>query len=78
MATKHPDIKRIELYARIGEQIAKRREELGLTVQDLADKMRTNDGTLHRIEQGDTPVPVHLLVSLAEFFDCTLDDLVPV
>lgn len=75
---KHSDINRLVMYANVGEQIKLRREASGLNLEQLAAIVKTNSGTLLRIEKGDQAIPLHLLVSLAHEFDCTLDDLVPV
>lgn len=56
----------------IGSRITKRREELGLTVDDLAAKIGKNRSTVYRYENGDIEnVPVSALSDIAEALEVT-------
>jgi DNA-binding XRE family transcriptional regulator len=74
---KPPDGARIELYASVGRAIREHRTRAGLLGEHVAARIGVGSGTLHGIESG-APCPLHVLVKLADVFDCTLDDLVPV
>lgn len=74
---RHPDAKKVALNAAIGQQVRERRKAAKLTQDALSARIGIRDSTLHHIEDGDG-CPVHTLVALADVFDCTLDDLVPV
>jgi transcriptional regulator with XRE-family HTH domain len=51
----------------IGSRITRRREELGLSVDDLAAKIGKNRSTVYRYENGDIEnVPVAALSDIAE------------
>lgn len=76
-APRYADGKKIALYAAIGRECRARRERAGIGLRSLADRIGVSHGTICKLEDGTT-VPVALLVALAEEWDCTLDDLVPV
>jgi transcriptional regulator with XRE-family HTH domain len=75
---RYSDGNKIRLYTAIGETIRKRREEAGASRTKLAARIGVSDAMLDRIEEGITPCPIHVLVRLADAFDCSLDSLVPV
>lgn len=52
----------------VGERIKKRREEMGMTVDELAEKLGKNRATIYRYERGDIEkLPIEILepISLA-------------
>lgn len=60
----------------IGEQIAKRRKELGLSQDDLARKMGyTSRSTINKIESGVNDVPQRNIVKFAKALDTTVQYL---
>lgn len=69
---------RIHLHAAIGRAIQSRRVEAGLSLRAIAPHVGVSSNFLDKIEEGVSPCPIHVLVALANVFDCTLDDLVPV
>lgn len=75
---RHTDGKRLALYTSVGETIAAMREKAGLTRARVAAELHVGSNTLDKVEQGITPCPLHVLVGLADLFDCSLDELVPV
>ena len=63
------------LLSRIGLRVTKRRQELGLTQHQLADKLAMHQGNIHRIEHGQQNLTVRTLVKLAEALEMTPDEL---
>lgn len=56
----------------IGERIKKRRSELGLTVDDLAEKLGKNRATIYRYESNDIEkLPITVLQPLAKVLNVT-------
>lgn len=74
---KLPDGKKIKLYTAIGQRIREVAAEHNMTVTQLAHKVGSTPSSMNHICSNGYPCPVHLLVSIAELFDCTLDHLVP-
>ncbi len=72
-----PDGKKIRLYAAVGARIACYREEAGLSQAQLGERIGVSKAQLGKIEDGQG-CPLHVLVALADAYDVTLDDLVPV
>jgi transcriptional regulator with XRE-family HTH domain len=58
------------------ERIRAKRDAAGWTQRQLAQMLDTDQGTVSRWENGDTP-ELRYLVRLAGAFNCTLDELVP-
>lgn len=75
---KYPDGNRIRLYASVAAALRARRDEEGFTLRELEAEIGVSHSTLAKIEEGTTACPLHVLVALADIYDCTLDDLVPV
>lgn len=60
----------------IGEKIRKRRQELGLSVDDIADKLGKNRATVYRYESDSIRnLPISVLYPLAEILRTTPGDL---
>ena len=55
--------------------IVKKRHELGLTQEELAQKVDISRGMLAMVERGTKQVNLRLAKKLAEVFECTVDDL---
>ena len=55
--------------------IVKKRHELGLTQEELAQKVGISRGLLAMVERGTKQVNLRLAKKLAEVFECTVDDL---
>ena len=55
--------------------IVKKRHELGLTQEELAQKVGISRGMLAMVERGTKQVNMRLAKKLAEVFECTVDDL---
>ncbi len=73
-----PDIRRLQLYERIGRRVRKARLAKNMETQELATKAGTIQQSISKIEQGDMPPPVHLLLNIAKALGVTMNDLVPV
>ncbi len=58
-----------------GEKIRARRKQLGMSVDDLAAKLRKNRATIYRYENDMIEMPASLLKPLAEILDTTPGDL---
>lgn len=60
----------------IGSMFKEKREALGLTQKELAEKLGVGQSLIGQIERG-LKLPSVMLVKLAaEFFGCTTDDLI--
>ena len=55
--------------------IVKKRHEMGLTQEELAQKVGISRGMLAMVERGTKQVNLRLAKKLAEVFECTVDDL---
>jgi transcriptional regulator with XRE-family HTH domain len=60
-----------------GRIIRKRREELGFSQQEMADKLNMSQSTYSRIEAKDEDLTVRQLKLIAEVLNVTLADLLP-
>ncbi|MNW37015.1 HTH-type transcriptional regulator ImmR [compost metagenome] len=58
-----------------GDRIKKRRELMGLTQLELANKIDINNSVLSRIEAGKRPVEDNELIRFSDFFDVDSDYL---
>lgn len=59
----------------IGETVAKKRIECGLTQEDVAEKLDIGYEAVSRIERGTVNISVARLCELAELFNCRVDIL---
>ena len=64
-----------DLKAVIARNIADLRRRAGMTQQDLAAKLNYTDKAISKWERGESAPDILTLVSLAEVFDVTVDDL---
>ena len=68
----------MELYRRIGQVVAKRRRELGLTQSDVAEKLGLSRASLANLESGRQRIMVHQLFALVNALQLqSILDLVP-
>lgn len=63
------------IWLRTEDIIVKKRHELGLTQEELAQKVGISRGMLAMVERGTKQVNLRLAKKLAEVFECTVDDL---
>lgn len=59
----------------IGEIIRYKRRQLGLTQKGLAEKVGTSVASVNYWERGEYYPSVFALCDLADFFECTTDEL---
>lgn len=59
----------------LGENIATRRKQIGLTQESLAEKLSISSAALSRIESGQTSPRFNRLEDLALIFGCQVADL---
>ena len=68
----------MELYRRLGREVAKRRQELGLTQSDVAEKLGLSRASLANLENGRQRIMVHQLFALVNALKLkSILDLVP-
>lgn len=65
------------IYIALGERIRKRREKLGLTQQQLAERVDLSRTSVTNIERGRQAVLVHQLAMFAKALDLRLSSLIP-
>lgn len=56
--------------------IRRYRKMLGLTQEELADKLGMTQAAISRFETGDRKPDVDDLIAIAKFFGCKVDDLI--
>ena len=59
-------------FSQIAERVAARRQELGLSPQQLADLTGTTQSAIARLETGGRPPRIDTLLKIAEALDCDL------
>ena len=60
------------LFARIADDVAKRRGELGMSQRELAELTGTTQSAIARLERGGRPPRIDTLLRIAEALDCDL------
>lgn len=76
--TKAPEMHKIRLYAAVGARLREVRDAEGYSLAELSERTGIAKTQLSKIEEGATACPLHILVTLADVYDTTLDALVPV
>ncbi len=74
---RHPNAQKTRLYTAVGRKLQRVREDAGLTLRALEALTEITASQLGSIENGSA-CPLHVIVKLADAYDLTLDDLVPV
>jgi transcriptional regulator with XRE-family HTH domain len=59
-------------FAQIAERVAARRQQLGLSQQQLARLTGTTQSAIARLERGGRPPRIDTLLKIAEALDCDL------
>lgn len=72
-----PDINRLQLYARVGRAVHRARNAADLTLGELSARSGVPLQTISKVEGGDAPPPLHVLVAIAKVLGVTLNDIVP-
>jgi transcriptional regulator with XRE-family HTH domain len=60
-----------------GKLIRRRREQMGLSQQDMAERLNMSQSTYSRIEQKDEDITIRQLKTIAEVLEIQLADLLP-
>jgi transcriptional regulator with XRE-family HTH domain len=60
-----------------GKIIRRRREQLGLSQQEMAERLNMSQSTYSRIEQKDEDITIRQLKTIAEVLEIQLADLLP-
>lgn len=61
------------LFARIADQVAERRRELGLSQKQLAELTGTTQSAIARLESGGRPPRIDTLLRITNALDCELE-----
>jgi len=69
--SEDPDL----LLRKIGMRILKRRKELGLTQQELADRLGIATTNIPHLEHGEQNLTIRTLAKLADALDMTVAEL---
>lgn len=67
---------KFDLARAVGKTIAKKRVTLGLSQQQLAERLHIGDEAISRIERGTVIPNVARLSALADVFECGMDELI--
>jgi transcriptional regulator with XRE-family HTH domain len=59
-------------FSQIADRVAARRQELGLSQQQLAELTGTTQSAIARLETGGRPPRIDTLLKIAEALDCDL------
>jgi len=65
----------MNFYKQLGENIKKRRKEMGLTQQQLADKLNISLNFMGKIEVAFSKPSLDTLIKIADKLDTTVSDL---
>lgn len=68
--------RQVQINKIVGRLVAKKREAVPLTQEDVAAHINLSTEGYGRIERGVTPLTVSRLVKLATLFQCGIDELV--
>lgn len=75
---KHPEAAKTAFNAMVGTCVRTYRRAGAMSQVALADHIGVSASMVQNIEIGAIACPLFALRNIAEVFDCTLDDLVPV
>ena len=66
---------RRNLYISVGAEIKERRKELGITQEDMAERIDKSPIHLRYLETGSRQSMLHVYVDIARELQCTVNDL---
>ena len=66
-----------EIYVEIGKRLKETRERLGFSQLHIANTFSIGYQSLRRYEDGKTPIPIHLIYELADYYDINPVELLP-
>jgi transcriptional regulator with XRE-family HTH domain len=59
-------------FARIADEVSRRRSSLGLSQRELAARVGTTQSAIARLERGGRPPRIDTLLRIADALDCDL------
>jgi len=65
----------MDFYKELGKNIKKRRKELGLTQQELADRLDKSLNFIGKIEVAFSKPSLDTLIEIAQVLECSVSDL---
>jgi len=65
----------MDFYKELGKNIKKRRKELGLTQQELADSLDKSLNFIGKIEVAFSKPSLDTLIEIAQVLECSVSDL---
>ena len=68
-------VNRRNLYVSVGAEIKERRKELGITQEDMAERIGKSPIHLRYLETGSRQSMLHVYVDIARELQCTVNDL---
>ena len=66
-----------EIYEEIGKRLKETRERLGFSQLHISNTFSIGYQSLRRYEEGKTPIPIHLIYELADYYDINPVELLP-
>lgn len=78
MARKRKSDRQLAADAVIGRQIERVRERRGISVKELARRLRVSYQAVYNYETGRIAVSAARLIDIARALDCDLKELVPI
>ena len=66
-----------EIYIEIGKRLKNVWERLGFSQLHIANTFNIGYQSLRRYESGKTPIPIHLIYDLADYYDINPVELLP-
>ncbi|MCL1924846.1 MAG: helix-turn-helix domain-containing protein [Defluviitaleaceae bacterium] len=73
----HPEFELNEAQSLIfiGDNITKRREQLGISIEDFIDELGYSDSHVYKMERGEVNMPFNTLVKISKMLNISLDEL---
>jgi len=59
----------------VGDNIRRRREQLGITVANLSDELGITESHLNKVERGEGNLSIYKLVEISQLLNISLDDI---
>lgn len=77
IGARPPEVNRFDFYEKVGARMRKHRELANFSAAALGEAVGTSGPNLNKIEMGERPPPLHLIVAIAKVLGVKLEDLVP-
>ena len=75
-APRAPDMARWAMYQRVGAKLKALRKAQGKNLQGIADAIGSSAGMVHKMENGEAPPPLYLIVACAKYFGVGIEEIV--